>query len=153
MYLLKKYQYPPIIFFKNQAICFEDLQINMFFDLSEIYSTHFLFISVFDCCFLSCNFLSCSFLRCRFFHSVSFDFPVKLITYVLGAIHKPCGQLLGFFLPPLPPLWTNMDIFNTPLKTTWTFTIPLPPNFFSSYFEKSGHEFFSSISKKSGHKL
>ena len=67
MYLLKKYHYPPIIFFKNQAICFEDLQINMFFDLSEIYSTHFLFISVFDCCFL----------RCRFFHSFSFDFPVK----------------------------------------------------------------------------
>ena len=27
----------------------------------------------------------------------------------LGNIHKPCGWIFGYFQPPLPPVWTNME--------------------------------------------
>ena len=31
------------------------------------------------------------------------------------------GEDIGYLGVTPPPLWTNMDIYQTPLKTTWTF--------------------------------
>ena len=45
-----------------------------------------------------------------------------------GVIYKPCGQFFGFFWPPPPPLWTNMDILGTLLSVHVAFSMTSPPS-------------------------
>ena len=53
-----------------------------------------------------------------------FEFFVQKYS-MLGAIHKPCGQIFGHFNPP-PPLWTIL--LNKAYVVIWTLgKLPLPP--------------------------
>ena len=47
--------------------------------------------------------------------------------FYMGPSTNHVDSFLGFFDPPPPPLWTNMDILGTPLPVHVDFSMTPPP--------------------------
>ena len=48
------------------------------------------------------------------------------VVFTLGVIHKPRGQIFGYFWPPPPPSWSLL--LNMAYIIKWSFGYPLPLN-------------------------